>query len=626
MWPSHSKGASASDTEMVRLCSSGSKSVTVVPSSTRPMPGRHPGDVQQRLGDGRLAGAAVPDERHVADHRRRNRVHRGTPAGRSRTPDRIGGTDGDPRAERPLVPSEEFGRPRASPRRGAEPPTVPRRLGGPPTCSTGDGARRLEQALEPGRAGPPHASASPPTGSPSSGSSPRPAPRLLIANGNLVLAVFGLILTGLPDVLDGSVARQSGTAGRRGAFFDSVCDRVADALLLGGVAWHSTGGDGELADPRPRRARRRRCSISYERAKAESLGLDARGGVMERAERLVLLGVGLAFDVLVPVLWIMLALTRPHRRPPLRDGVAPGDDRGADTVGCDPANAARTGFAASVAGAPRHVAAYLGYRAAAEVARVVPPALAGPLGPVRLSGVRVANPARRHQVARNLDRVAGRPARPGDASPRRARHVRVYGRYWHELFLLAAVGPRAAPRRARLPRPRPPRRRRRCRPGRRVGLPHLGNWDVAGAWLARQGYGVTVVTEPVEPPELFDWFVGTRERPRDARRRARPHRGARGAPRPARAGRVVALLSDRDITGDGVPVEFFGEADHPAWRSGAARAAQRRATAACRQLLRRRRRPSGARSSAAPATGRRARMRDDVTRVTQLLADQHSRR
>jgi hypothetical protein len=48
--------------------------------------------------------------------------------------------------------------------------------------------------------------------------------------------------------------------------------------------------------------------ISYERAKAEGLGYDARGGLMERAERMVLLGIGLAFDVLIPVLWIMVGL------------------------------------------------------------------------------------------------------------------------------------------------------------------------------------------------------------------------------------------------------------------------------------------------------------------------------
>src|SRR5436190_558055 len=50
--------------------------------------------------------------------------------------------------------------------------------------------------------------------------------------------------------------------------------------------------------------------ISYQRAKAESLGLDARGGLMERAERIIVLAFGLAFSVLlVPVLWVMLVLT-----------------------------------------------------------------------------------------------------------------------------------------------------------------------------------------------------------------------------------------------------------------------------------------------------------------------------
>ena len=50
--------------------------------------------------------------------------------------------------------------------------------------------------------------------------------------------------------------------------------------------------------------------ISYERAKAELLGYQAKGGLMERAERMVVLGFGLCFQaILVPVLWVMLALT-----------------------------------------------------------------------------------------------------------------------------------------------------------------------------------------------------------------------------------------------------------------------------------------------------------------------------
>ena len=68
-------------------------------------------------------------------------------------------------------------------------------------------------------------------------SRPRP-PRWRSATGHLHLAIVLLILTGLHDLLDGPVAKASGTSSVRGAFFDSVTDRVADALILGGVAWY----------------------------------------------------------------------------------------------------------------------------------------------------------------------------------------------------------------------------------------------------------------------------------------------------------------------------------------------------------------------------------------------------
>jgi CDP-diacylglycerol---glycerol-3-phosphate 3-phosphatidyltransferase len=132
---------------------------------------------------------------------------------------------------------------------------------------------------------------------------------LLIADGHLLLGVFGVILTGLPDILDGSVARQSGRAGPRGAFFDSVCDRVADAALFIGVAWYLSETDDARYAVLAMAVLALSMLITYERARAESLGFQARGGLMERAERLVLLGVGLAFDILVPILWVMLALT-----------------------------------------------------------------------------------------------------------------------------------------------------------------------------------------------------------------------------------------------------------------------------------------------------------------------------
>jgi len=129
-----------------------------------------------------------------------------------------------------------------------------------------------------------------------------------IGSDHLLLAFFGVVLTGLPDLLDGSVARYSGKAGPRGAFFDSVADRVSDALLFGGVAWN-LAGEGQYLPVLVLAVLALSMLITYERARAESLGFSARGGLMERAERMVLLAVALLFDILVPMMWIMLVLT-----------------------------------------------------------------------------------------------------------------------------------------------------------------------------------------------------------------------------------------------------------------------------------------------------------------------------
>ena len=136
------------------------------------------------------------------------------------------------------------------------------------------------------------------------------AAAVAIANGALQLGLLLLVLTALPDVLDGAVAKASGTASPRGAFFDSVADRFTDALLLIGVAWYlSSTHPGRIA-VLPMAVLGASMLISYERAKAESLGYHAKGGIMERAERLVALGLGLLFNqLLIPILWVMLALT-----------------------------------------------------------------------------------------------------------------------------------------------------------------------------------------------------------------------------------------------------------------------------------------------------------------------------
>lgn len=136
------------------------------------------------------------------------------------------------------------------------------------------------------------------------------ATAVAVGAGQLKLGVALLILTALGDLFDGAVAKSAGTTSARGAFFDSTIDRVTDALLLGGIAWYLADTEGGHMPVLPMAVLGVSTVISYERAKAELLGFEAKGGLMERGERIFVLGFALFFDaILIPVLWIMLALT-----------------------------------------------------------------------------------------------------------------------------------------------------------------------------------------------------------------------------------------------------------------------------------------------------------------------------
>lgn len=133
---------------------------------------------------------------------------------------------------------------------------------------------------------------------------------LAVGRGWLWAGAALLAASAIPDVLDGAVAKASGTSSPRGAFFDSVSDRVSDTFVLGGVAWYLASTHGAHAALLPFAIAGASNLVSYERARAESLGFSARGGLMERAERMILLGLGLIFNaVLVPALWLLLVLT-----------------------------------------------------------------------------------------------------------------------------------------------------------------------------------------------------------------------------------------------------------------------------------------------------------------------------
>jgi CDP-diacylglycerol--glycerol-3-phosphate 3-phosphatidyltransferase len=131
-----------------------------------------------------------------------------------------------------------------------------------------------------------------------------------IAAGLFWQAIILLVLSGALDLLDGAVAKATHRTSKRGGFFDSVVDRWSDAAMLGGVAYYLSAHHHGTLVMLPFGLVTTFLMISYQRSKAESLGIPAKGGLMERAERLVLLGVALLSKTLfIPVLWVLLALT-----------------------------------------------------------------------------------------------------------------------------------------------------------------------------------------------------------------------------------------------------------------------------------------------------------------------------
>ena len=92
-------------------------------------------------------------------------------------------------------------------------------------------------------------------------------------------------------------------------------------------------------------------------------------------------------------------------------------------------------------------------------------------------------------------------------------------------------------------------------------LPHMGNWEHAGAWIVLRGAGkFTTVAERLHPESLYDRFVAFRE---SLGMEVLPHSGGASRfgqlARRLRAGGLVCLLCERDLTGSGIEVEFFGE-------------------------------------------------------------------
>lgn len=136
---------------------------------------------------------------------------------------------------------------------------------------------------------------------------------LVVITGSIVIArgqlFWGALIVGLGsllDGLDGAVARASNSVTARGAFLDSVFDRLGEIAAFAGLAVAMAGDarvlyliilavGGALMVP-------------YMRARAEGHGLEGKGGLMGRAERILLFCAGLVFNQVEPMLWIFVVL------------------------------------------------------------------------------------------------------------------------------------------------------------------------------------------------------------------------------------------------------------------------------------------------------------------------------
>lgn len=135
---------------------------------------------------------------------------------------------------------------------------------------------------------------------------------VLVATGHTFAGFFAGAFVMLLDVVDGAVAKARGGGSRRGAVLDSVADRITDALLLCSVAI-LLGRQSQAQALLAIAVLVVSYIVSYTRSKASEYDFDAHVGLMERAERSVLIGFGILFqtwwNVLPAVLWVVLALT-----------------------------------------------------------------------------------------------------------------------------------------------------------------------------------------------------------------------------------------------------------------------------------------------------------------------------
>jgi CDP-diacylglycerol--glycerol-3-phosphate 3-phosphatidyltransferase len=139
---------------------------------------------------------------------------------------------------------------------------------------------------------------------------------IFVAYGKLTLGGIIIMVMSAVDVLDGAVARAGGEPEDFGAFVDSVSDRYSDLIILGSLLWYFVEIKFYLAGVVTFLAAAGSVLVSYVRARAQSLGFEAKVGIMTRAERIMVLVPAIIFKkpfigvLLIAVLGNVTALQR----------------------------------------------------------------------------------------------------------------------------------------------------------------------------------------------------------------------------------------------------------------------------------------------------------------------------
>jgi phosphatidylinositol dimannoside acyltransferase len=261
----------------------------------------------------------------------------------------------------------------------------------------------------------------------------------------------------------------------------------------------------------------------------------------------------------------------------------------------------------------------LAYRAGATAAQLVPASIATPLARAIGRASAPLMPAQRRMAARHQRRAV--PGADGAVGTNVEGVFDSYGRYWLEMLRLPAeVRSGAVSAHFSIEGFEHIEEGLARGKGVILALPHLGGWEWGGAWMALQGHRLMAVVERIEPPELLEWFADQRAAIGIDVVPLGPD-VSRVVLRALRDNRIVCLLSDRDIEGDGVEVDFFGE--RTSLPGGPATLALRTgATLVPAAVYFRPGRDHRGVVRPPIAAERTGRLREDIARITQLLADE----